>query len=75
MPKNKAALKLPDPLLVRLYREGILDEVARVETEKTTRDITVKLRAGRLLRFLYIKDLGWILDPAQASQKRRSSPS
>lgn len=30
MPKNIEALRLPDPLLVRLYREGTLDKIANV---------------------------------------------
>lgn len=63
---NPEALKLPDPLLVRLYREGLLDAVSKVETEKDTRNIRVEVADRPPMKFLYIQDIGWIPDPAEA---------
>jgi hypothetical protein len=60
--KNSAALKLPDQLLVRYYRQGNADEIKSVVENKKTRDITVTLKSGAVEKWKYILDLGWIPD-------------
>ncbi len=60
--RNRAALKLPDQLLVRYYRQGQIDNVVKVHDETKTRDITVTLRGGSIEKWKYLKDLGWIPD-------------
>lgn len=63
---NPEALKLPDPLLVRLYRDGVIDLIERVETEDATRNVVVTIRDRTPMRFLHLADVGWIPDPDQA---------
>lgn len=60
--QNPHALKLPDPLLVRYYRNGKLDAITRVMEVKTTRAITVTLRGGLREKWSYLQDIGWIPD-------------
>ena len=59
---NRAALKLPDQLLVRYFRQGQIEDVAKVKEEKKTRDIAVSLKNGAVEHWKYIVDLGWIPD-------------
>lgn len=59
---NTAALQLPDQLLVRYFRQDMIDAVASVEEDKGTRDIVVTLQSGDTERWKYITDLGWIPD-------------
>lgn len=63
---NKEALKLPDPLLVRLYTEDMLDRIERVTEDQATRNIEI-LIAGEIepRRYLHLQDLGWVPDPDQ----------
>jgi len=59
---QKAALKLPDQLLVRYFRQGTIDNVVEVKQQKRTRDIAVTLASGVIEKWKYIRDLGWIPD-------------
>ena len=59
---NRAALKLPDQLLVRYFRQGTIDNVQRVVEDKKTRDVAVTLTSGTTERWKYLADLGWIPD-------------
>ncbi len=59
---NRAALKLPDQLLVRYFRQGTIDAIARVAESKKTRDIAVTLRGGTVEKWKFLTDLGWIPD-------------
>jgi hypothetical protein len=61
MPK-RAALKLPDQLLVRYFRQGTIDAIARVDQTRKTRDIAVTLKSGAIEKWKYLRDLGWIPD-------------
>lgn len=60
--QNRAALKLPDQLLVRYFRQGTIDNVVAVKQQKKTRDIAVKLASGAIEKWKYLRDLGWIPD-------------
>lgn len=62
---NPEALKLPDPLLVRLYRDGLIDLIEQVTTEEGTRNIVVNVRDRTPMRFLHLGDVGWIPDPEE----------
>ncbi len=61
---NRAALKLPDQLLVRYFRQGTIDDVKRVVEDKKTRDLAVTLNSGSIEKWKYLADLGWIPDGA-----------
>jgi len=63
MEKNPEALKLPDPLLVRYFRAGKIDDIAAVAEDANSRDITVTLTDGTVERWQYLGDLGWIPQP------------
>jgi hypothetical protein len=54
---NKAALKLPDALIVRYFRAGELEQVRRVTTLRDKR-VRVALRIGRADRTDTWLDLG-----------------
>jgi hypothetical protein len=58
--QNTEALKLPDPLLVRYFREDRIDKIKSVAEDATTRNITVKLRGGAVEKWQHLADLGWI---------------
>lgn len=58
--QNSAALKLPDQLLVRYYRQGKTDDIQRVVENKKTRDVSVTLKSGLIEKWKYLVDLGWI---------------
>jgi hypothetical protein len=60
--KNKQALKLPDPLLVRYYREDRIDLITRV-TRLRGGDIEVTLSSGAVEHWQHLKDLGWVPKP------------
>ena len=60
--QNPQAMKLPDPLLVRYYRDAKIDAISKVVITKNTRAITVTLRGGVVERWSYLKDIGWIPD-------------
>ena len=57
---NRVALKLPDQLLVRYFRQGQIEDVKRVTENKKTRDIVVTHKSGAVDRWKYLIDLGWI---------------
>ncbi len=60
--QNRAALKLPDQLLVRYFRQGTIDAILRVQETEKTRDIIVTLKDGTIEKWKYLIDLGWIPD-------------
>ena len=61
---SKAALKLPDPLLVRLWRAGSLATVKRVQIDPQ-RNITVHFTGPADPQvFICLPDIGWVLSPA-----------
>lgn len=59
--QNAAALKLPDPLLVRFFRAGEIDLITDVAIDPESRDVTVTLR-DRVERFKHLTDVGWVPD-------------
>ena len=61
---NSEALKLPDQLLVRYYRQGKVDDIQRVVENTKTRDFIVTLKSGAVDNWQYLVDLGWIPAPA-----------
>lgn len=60
IPKLNPSLDLPDPLLVRLYQEGLLAAVAAVHIEPTTRDVLIRFKDDSTLLFLFLEDVGWV---------------
>jgi hypothetical protein len=56
---NKEALKLPDPLLVRFYRDQKVDKITKVDINDKTRDVIVAL-GKHVERFKYLVDIGWV---------------
>lgn len=62
MQKNTEALRLPDPLLVRFFRAGRIDDITKVSIDKK-RNVTVHLE-GRAapIRFNHLADVGWVPD-------------
>lgn len=58
--KNTEAVKLPDPLLVRYYKEDRIDAVKKVHQHKETRLVTVTMKDGTIDRWNYLTDVGWI---------------
>jgi hypothetical protein len=56
---NTQALKLPDPLLVRYYRDQKIDKITNVDIDDKTRDVTITLGKHKE-RFKYLADIGWI---------------
>lgn len=64
MANPAAALRLPDPLLVRYYRDGKIDNVQKVEIETKTRNVSVTLRGGGIEKWKYLVDIGWIPEGA-----------
>lgn len=62
--KNRAALKLPDQLLVRYYRQGQIDHIKKVDLDQKTRAVMVTLTSGAVESWKYLIDLGWIPDAA-----------
>jgi ribosomal protein S8 len=61
---NAEALKLPDQLLVRYYRQGQIQDIKVVVKNNKTRDIRVTLKSGGTDKWRYLIDLGWIPDAA-----------
>lgn len=62
MQKNKQALRLPDPLLVRFYRAGRIEDITQVKLDKD-RNVTVRLRgSSEPLKFMHLVDVGWVAD-------------
>jgi hypothetical protein len=62
--RNAEALKLPDQLLVRYYRQGKIDDVKIVAENPKTRDVIVTLKSGVVDKWKYLVDLGWIPAPS-----------
>jgi hypothetical protein len=60
---NSEALKLPDQLLVRYYRQGKVEDVKIVAENPKTRDVIVTLKSGTVDKWKYLVDLGWIPGP------------
>lgn len=57
-------MRLPDPLLVRLFRSGQIDDIVEVSLDDD-RNVTVKLRGVKEpLRFIHLVDVGWVPDGA-----------
>jgi hypothetical protein len=53
-------MRLPDPLLVRLYRSGDIDQVTKVIIDDE-RNVTVELSGSKdPLRFIHLVDVGWV---------------
>lgn len=64
MESNQEALRLPDPLLVRVYRAGRINDVLKVTLDKE-RNVTIRLRGVKTpVRFIHLKDVGWVPDGA-----------
>lgn len=64
MESNTEALRLPDPLLVRIYRAGRINDVVKVDLDDK-RNVRIRLRGvKRPVHFLYLEDVGWVPDGA-----------
>lgn len=62
MQTNNEALRLPDPLLVRFFRAGRIEDITKVELDKE-RNVTIHLTGQpEPLRFMHLKDVGWVPD-------------
>lgn len=59
MKHNEEALRLPDPLLVRFFREGLIDRVQKV-TIDDDRNVVVEIQGGATRRYLHLVDVGWV---------------
>jgi hypothetical protein len=57
---NQIALKLPDALLVRYYREGRIEKVRKVAQNRRTKAVTVTLEDGTVDKWKHVSD--WIPD-------------
>jgi hypothetical protein len=57
---NQKALKLPDALLVRYYREGRIEKVRKVAQNRRTKAVTVTLEDGTVDKWKHVSD--WIPD-------------
>ena len=57
---NQNALKLPDALLVRYYREGRIEKVRKVAQDRRTKAVTVTLEDGAVEKWRHVSD--WIPD-------------
>lgn len=64
MADNTEALRLPDPLLVRFFRAGRIDDISKVVIDKE-RNVSVILK-GRAapMTFTHLVDVGWVPDGA-----------
>lgn len=62
MQKNTEALRLPDPLLVRFFRAGRINDISKVEIDRK-RNILIHLK-GRPepVKFMHLEDVGWVPD-------------
>ncbi|MGA3170342.1 MAG: hypothetical protein ABSE62_04955 [Chthoniobacteraceae bacterium] len=58
--QNQKALKLPDGLLVRYYRDGKIERVRKVVQDKKTLGVTVTLEDGTVEKWKHVSD--WIPD-------------
>lgn len=59
---NSEALRLPDPLLVRFYRAGHIEDITKVELDKQ-RNVTVHLASQvEPVKFIHLEDVGWVPD-------------
>jgi hypothetical protein len=58
--QNRNALKLPDALLVRYYRDGTIEKVRKVAQDKRTKAVTVTLDDGTVDKWKHVSD--WIPD-------------
>lgn len=62
MAPNTEALRLPDPLLVRFFRAGRIEDVRKVEID-TERNVTIHLKGVKApCRFIHLVDVGWVPD-------------
>ncbi len=61
---NTEALRLPDPLLVRIYRAGRINDVVKVDLDDK-RNVTIRLRGVKHpVHFIHLEDVGWVPDGA-----------
>ncbi len=61
MPQQTPLDRLPDPLLVRLYKEARLADIIDVTVAlPPKRDVLVKYRDGTEQKFIHLVDVGWI---------------
>lgn len=62
MTQNQEALRLPDPVLIRVYRAGMIDAVKTVEIDDQ-RNLTVHFTGiEKPARFQHLQDVGWVLE-------------
>jgi len=59
--QNPILDRLPDPLLVRLYREGKLRDLIDVKLDET-RNVMLTFSDGRSEKFIHLNDVGWVPD-------------
>jgi hypothetical protein len=60
MENNKEALRLPDPLLVRFFREGKINDIRKVVLD-ADRNVTVHMKNLKApLHFIHLVDVGWV---------------
>ncbi len=62
MENNTEALRLPDPLLVRVFRAGRINDIRKVEIDKA-RNVTIHFKGkAAACRFIHLADVGWVPD-------------
>ncbi len=62
METNKEAMRLPDPVLVRIFRAGRISDVIKVDMDDE-RNLTVIMRGEPApVRFSNLTDVGWVLE-------------
>lgn len=57
---NAQAIKLPDPLLVRYYREDKIERIKKVAQNARTKAVTVTLLDGTIEKWKHVSD--WLPD-------------
>lgn len=64
MKTNPEALRLPDPILVRVFRAGMIDEVKSVQIDDK-RNVTIHFDGIKEPAFFrHLVDVGWVLEGA-----------
>lgn len=59
-PTNSEALKLPDPLLVRYFRDDKIAGIKKVTNDPKTHDVKVTLADGAVEKWKHVSD--WLPD-------------
>lgn len=61
MPKQKPLVeRIPDQLIIRLFKEGRLQDLKELQEDPRTRRLTLTFKDGAVHHMMYLGDLGWI---------------